>query len=86
MFFNKRNSDLIKGEEMEITEITERIIGKAKLTPQEAMVARVEFNLSTAGKRTKNWVKNLSQVKRNELSITAQGKIHKLLKAKGAGN
>lgn len=74
---------------MKTSEITEKFLAKANLTDQEKKVARVEFKLETAGKRTKYWVEHLSERKHSKILANAQSKIYKALKAeraKGAGN
>lgn len=67
-------------------EITERIIGQANLSPEEARVARVKFGLPTAGQRTQGWVEALSGEKRTQILSNVQQKIRQILKMQRAGN
>lgn len=60
--------------------ITERIIGKAKLSSEEEKVARVFYKLPTAGKGTRKWVEsNINPIKRSRLLESARDKIQKVL-------
>lgn len=65
-------------------EITEKFLAKINLTDQEKKVARVEFGLPTAGKRTRYWVEHLSERNRSQLLRDAQSKIYKALIAERA--
>ena len=67
-------------------EITERIIGKADLSSEEAKVARVKFGLSTAGQRSQKWVEDLSGKKHDQLLSSAREKIRQTLETQGAGD
>lgn len=49
---------------LNLKDITESDIAKARLSREEAMVVRVYCKLPTAGKRTKRWVNSLSPEKR----------------------
>jgi len=62
-----------------VNDITESLIARAGLTPEEAKVARVLYELKTAGKRTKRWVENLPARKYNSLLESGQRKIKKAL-------
>lgn len=69
-----------------MVEITEKIIAKAGLSPDEAKVIRAFRQLETAGKRTKNWVeKNISPRQYFQLLKSAVEKIEKFLETKEAG-
>lgn len=59
------------------TEITERIIARADLSKEEKKVARVFFKLSTAGPRTRKWVKALSYKKHEQLLLSLREKIYR---------
>lgn len=62
--------------------VTERIIGKANLSWQEAMVVRDYYELESEGKKTRGFVENLSPRKREQLLVSAQKKIREVLRAK----
>ncbi len=64
--------------------ITERIIGRAKLSPAEAKAVRFHFSLPTAGERTANWVLRLEHKKYLQFFESAMEKIGAVLKTKGA--
>lgn len=74
-----------KGEERKFFEmkITERVIGRANLTSEEAKVVRCCYQLESAGERTWRWVNHLSPRKHNLFLSRALAKIHKTLR-KGA--
>ncbi len=57
-------------------EITEKTIGLAGLTSGEVRVARVFYNLETAGPKTKKWVEKLSEAKRCRFLDSAQKKLY----------
>lgn len=59
--------------------VTERIIGKAKLSPGEARAIRVYNGLRSAGEKTRKWWRNLSDHERYSLLRSAKQKIQKVL-------
>jgi len=59
--------------------ITERIIAKADLSPEERMVARVFYGLSSAGKRTKELVADFSPCEKSRILRRAKAKIKRYL-------
>ncbi len=62
-------------------EVTEKTIGKAGLSPDEAKVIRFVHGLKTAGKTTKRWIEhNLSEEQYFQLLESAGGKINLLKK------
>lgn len=63
-------------------EITEKIIGKAKLTPAEAKVARYYYSTRSCGKKTKKLVEAVSDEEFDELLSQARKKINKVLNSK----
>ena len=65
-------------------EITERIIAKANLSSQEAMVVRYYRKLPTAGKRTRKFVENLPSQKKSQLLRSAEEKIERTLSGQRA--
>ena len=63
-------------------EITEKIIGRVKLSASEAKVMRVSLNLPAAGKKnskTRIWVQGLDRVERNRLLRGAKQKIQEVI-------
>jgi len=67
--------------------ITERTIAKAKLSPPEARVMRVELDLPAAGRensKTRRWVKGLDRIERRRLLKSANEKVQRVLEEKGA--
>ena len=65
-------------------EVTEKIIAKAGLSPDEQKVARQYYKLSSAGKKTKRWLENVPDGKRHTLLRSAKQKIQKALEDKRA--
>jgi len=61
-------------------EITENIIAKSNLSSEQARVARVFYELPSAGLRTHRWVENLSVTRHDALLQEAQEKICGTLK------
>jgi len=57
--------------------VTEKDIGKAGLSSEEAKVVRYRYGLSTAGKRTRKWVASLGDKKYSKLVTSSEKKLRK---------
>lgn len=67
--------------------VTEKIIAKSGLSKEEARVIRVFYDLPTAGKKTKLWVKMIGHEKHSRILYSGKKKIKDFLEKKnGAGN
>lgn len=64
-------------------EITERFLARCDLTEEELKVARYFYSLSSAGKKTKAWAKNLGPKKFMNLSISMLRKIRNRIQSTG---
>jgi len=63
---------------MRIEKVTERILAKSCLTPEEMKVGRILYNLPTAGGEnslTRKWVEALGSKKRSELQNSVIVKV-----------